>query len=119
MKLKILNGDAYWMAQYADADGNVWLDLDDEFSVKYNKEIESLTELSKINIEAVLGTSLVATPKNENLIGQPVKLAVYKNEYVDFEIQLIHSLKIYNQRLESLAKKKVLNQVHNLITKLN
>lgn len=107
MKLKIINGDSYWMAQYADADGNVWLDLDDEFSVKYNKEIESLTDLAKINVEAILGTSLVATPKNENLIGQPAKLAVYKNEYVDFEIQLIHGLKIYNQsKLRILGKKE-------------
>lgn len=109
MKLKILNGDSYWMAQYADADGNVWLDIDDEFSVKYNKEIESLTDLNKINIEAVLGTALVATPKNENLIGQPAKLAVYKNEYVDFEIQLIHGLKIYNQsKIRILGKKESL-----------
>lgn len=109
MKIKIINGDSYWMAQYADSDGNVWLDLNDEFSVKYSKEIESLTDLNKINVEAILGTALVATPKNENLVGQPAKLAVYKNEYVDYDIQLIKGLKIYNQsKLRILGKKESL-----------
>ena len=35
LKIKILDGDAYWMTKYADANGNVYLDTDSEFTILY------------------------------------------------------------------------------------
>ena len=97
VKVKILDGDPYWMTHYADADGNVWLDLDEGFSTLLSKEIEQLTLLGKINIEGVLGTSLIATPKNEALIGKPSNIGVLGNQYTDFTVQIIDGMKILNQ----------------------
>lgn len=97
IKVKILNGDAYWMAHYADSDGNVWLDTDEGFSILISKEIEQLTNISKINVEAILGTSLIVTPKNEALIGKPTKHSVALNQYNDFTVQIMSDMKIFNQ----------------------
>lgn len=106
LKIKILDGDAYWMTKYADANGNVYLDTDSEFTILLFKESEQLTNLSKINIEAVLGTSLIATPKNNSLIGKPALIGVNHNVYSDYTVQITSGLKILNQSKLRIQTKK-------------
>ena len=97
MRIKLYNGNPYFMAKYADADGQVYLDTSAETKAILIRNIEQLTELNKINIEGVLGTALPATPKNQNLIGKSTNLGVYHNDYADFDIQLIHGMMVYAQ----------------------
>lgn len=107
IRIKIFDGNSYWMSHYQDDDGQVYLDVSDSTQALLSKEIEQLTNIEKINIEAVLGTSLPATPKNVNLIGKPVGLAIKNNTYQTFKIQLSVGLKIFNQStLKVLAKKE-------------
>ena len=113
LKVKILDGDPYWMIKYADADGNVYLDLDSEFTILLFKESEQLTNLSKINIEAVLGTSLIATSKNNSLIGKPTLIGVNHNLYSDFTVQITSGLKILNQSKLRIQTKKNSKQTNN------
>ena len=79
IRVRLFDGPTYWMTHFAEADGAVYLDLDEEFQIQIDKEIEQQTSINKINVEAVLGTSIVATPKNEALIGKPTALAVQHN----------------------------------------
>ena len=113
LKVKILDGDPYWMIKYADADGNVYLDIDSDFTILLYKESEQLTNLSKINIEAVLGTSLIATPKNSSLIGKPTLVGVNHNSYSDFRVQITSGLKILNQSKLRVQTKKNNKETNN------
>lgn len=106
VRLKLLDGPSYWMTHYAEADGSVYLDLDDAFSIQLTRDIEALTNINKINVEALLGTSIVATPKNENLIGKPTRLAVNENEYDDFTVQLMIGMRVFMQSTLRVLERK-------------
>jgi len=107
IRVRLFDGPTYWMTHFAEADGAVYLDLDEEFQIQIDKEIEQQTSINKINVEAVLGTSIVATPKNEALIGKPTALAVQHNGYTDFKVQVMKGMKILNQStLRVLSKKE-------------
>lgn len=114
VKLKIFDGHSYWMNHYAEADGSVYLDISDEFKINLSKEIEQLIDLSKINIEGVLGTTLIATPKNIALVGEPITPNVNNNDYQDFTVQILIGLKILTQNKLRVKTKKETNENSNL-----
>ncbi|NOT37502.1 MAG: hypothetical protein HOP11_09000 [Saprospiraceae bacterium] len=97
IRVKLLEGPAYWMTHYAESDGSVYLDLSSDFSVSLSKEIEQQSSINKINIESVLGTSIPDTAKNANLIGKAAEVALKDNQYLDIKVQVIKGIKILNQ----------------------
>ena len=106
IKLKIFDGHPYWMNHYAEPDGSVYLDTSEEFKINLSKEIEQLIDLTKINIEGVLGTTLIATPKNIALVGEPIEPNVNNNDFQDFTVQILIGLKILTQNKLRIKTKK-------------
>lgn len=106
IKVRIFDAPAYFMTHYADADGAVYLDLSTDFTLDITKEIEQQTSLNKINVEALLGTSLPATPKNERLIGKTAEPGIKGNTYSVFNIQIMAGPRILNHATLRVQAKK-------------
>lgn len=79
---------------YKEPDGTVILDLDERFAARLSNQLEALTEVGKIKTEAILGTSLPSTPKNDFFM-RPIVLA----NRVDPDFKPIQVLLVLGSRI--------------------
>jgi len=78
--------------------GNLlYLDTDGEFSLRLTKEIQKLTDINQITVEAAWDTSIPATVKNLALLGISVDVELIDNTYPDHDVDVRYGSAYLNQ----------------------
>lgn len=87
--------------------GSLYLDIDSDFQVILNKEIQTLTDINKIATETLVNTSLPATQKNLAVLRPSMDVEMIDNTYPEIEVDLIVGHRVLNQnKLKVLGYEK-------------
>lgn len=78
--------------------GMVVLDINDDTTIALSKQLEALTDISKIKTDSVLGFSIPATPKNDLVLKDVVRPNKLNNNYSPIRALLVTGSTVVRQK---------------------
>lgn len=85
-------------AMYLEPDGAAYLDIGDDFSLRFSKRLEELTDINTIKTDSVLGFSVPSTPKNDVILGSALSPNRVDNTFTGFPVIIYMGTHIISQK---------------------
>ena len=70
------------------SDGRLYLDLDAEFNIVFNKEVQQLNDINKITLDTAISSSIPATNKNLSVLRPSMNVEDSSDSYPSIDIDI-------------------------------
>lgn len=85
-------------SMYIEDDGAAYLDISDDFSLRFSKRLEELTDVNTIKTDSVLGFSVPTTPKNDVILKSALSPNRVDNVFAGFPVILYLGSSVVSQK---------------------